>query len=115
METAVHEHTFHVHHGVAGHRTLGHRVDQALLDGGQELFGHHAALGHVDELETVAWVGFEADDGVGKLSLTTALLHVAVVAFGLGGDGLAVGYGRRAHGDGHLELVADALHQNLEV
>ena len=60
--STIHQHATHIHHGIACQRTLLHSGTQTLLDGGDVLARHHAALAHVHKLETLAGIRLETDE-----------------------------------------------------
>ena len=97
--------TLHVLDRVAGEHAAGHRLDDALLDRGDEAAGDHAALDRVDELEALAvLVRLDLDLAVAELAAAAGLLLVAAVRLGRLADRLEVGDPRRVQ----LDLGAEA-------
>ena len=88
-----------------------HRLDDALLDRGDELPGDRATDDLVVELEAAAALdGLDADERNAELAVPTRLLLVPALGFGGLGDGLAIG---NPHVLG-LHLDAELSRQLLE-
>ena len=95
----------HVLQRIAGDRAAGEHLAHAFFHRGHELAGNGAALDLVDELEAAAARHrFDAQEHFAELAGAAGLLLVAVVAFGLGADGFAIGDARRV--GLHLDAVA---------
>ena len=78
--------------GVAGEVAAGGGLDDALLDGGDEVAGDGAAEDFAGELEAAAaGEGLHADFAVAELAVAAGLLLVAALGLGLAADGFAVG------------------------
>src|SRR4051812_50024465 len=78
VELAVEELHAHALDRVAGDHAGCHRLLDALLDGGDEATGDHAALDRVHELEALAaLVRLDLDVAVGELAAAARLLLVA--------------------------------------
>ena len=116
VELPVVERHLHVHHRVAGQGPLRHRLDEALLNGADELPGDRAADDLVHELEPAApgeRLDLEVADRV--LTVTSRLLDVASLGLRRRPDRLPVGdLGGVVH-DLDAELALHALHRHVEV
>ena len=111
----VHRH-LDVHHRVAADGAQGQRLAHALLHCGHEVVGNGAALHRVDELETRGCCqGLDTQEDLAELTGATRLFLVAVVALGVGGDGLEVGDARRRGLDLELVGLAHAVQQHAQV
>src|SRR4051812_49859673 len=78
VELAVEELHAHALDRVAGDHAGCHRLLDALLDGGDETTGDHAALDRVHELEALAALDrLDLDVAVGELAAAARLLLVA--------------------------------------
>jgi hypothetical protein len=90
--TAVEDGGFEVDDGVAGEVAADGSLEDAFLDGGDEVAGDGAAEDLVDELEAgAAREGFEADFAVAELAVAAALFLVTAVACRRCANRLAVG------------------------
>ena len=113
---AVDERDLEVDDRVAGQDALGHRLAQALLDGGNVLSGHHAADDLVAELEAGAHLGRgELDDHVPVLAVAAGLALELVVDPRRLPDRLAVGDARGGGLDRCAELALDPLDDDVDV
>src|SRR6266568_4227099 len=105
-----------VHHREARQDAALHGLDDALLDGADELLRDRAPDDDVLEFEALArLLRDEAQPAVTVLALAAGLADVAALRLHRLGDGLAVGHLRLADVRLHLELAEHAVYQDLEV
>src|SRR5699024_1285871 len=100
---------------VTGEHAGLHGALDALVDSGDIFLGDRAANDAVDELVTLAGVGFQLDLDMTVLALTAGL--TGVLGFLVGGlaDGLTIGDLRRAAVGFDLELTRQTLHDDFQV
>ena len=92
MIAAIVDDGFEIDHRVAGEVTADGRLDNALLDGRDEVAGDGAAKDFAGKLEAAAaGERLHADFAVAELAVAAALLFVASVSLGLAADGFAIG------------------------
>ena len=116
MVLAVVEADAHVLHRIAREHAVGHRLGDALLDGGDEALRDRSSLDLVDELEARARLGGrDLDVAVAELPAATGLLLVAPVGLGGRAHGLLVGNPRRVELDLGAEALAHPVDDHLDV
>src|ERR687897_2015793 len=116
MKGAVVEAHLHVDHGVAGDVSPRHRLDDALLHGGDELARDGAADYGVLELEArAAGQRGELYSRVAELAAAAGLLFVAALGLGRARDRLHKRHLRRPRLDLDPVAVLDALQREFDV
>src|SRR5690606_14159068 len=104
MVLAVVDHHADVLHGIAGERTRGEHLADALLDGRHELSRNDAALRLIDELEAgTALERLDPEEHFTELPRAAGLLLVARVPLGRNGNRFAIRDAWRARFD--LDVV----------
>ena len=116
MVFALVDHHAQVMQREAGHRAVGQRLADALLDRRDELARNGAADDLVDELEASAtFERLDPQEHLAELAGPAGLLLVAVVPLGGLRDRLAVGDARRPGRDVHVIALGHALEHHAQV
>ena len=112
----VEEDDAEIHHGTAGQIPFRGCLDDALLDGRDEVPGDGAAEDVVHKLEArPALQGFQLDPAVAVLAVTAGLFLVLALRFGLGANRLAIGNLGRFQSDFDIESPLELRNSHFHV